>query len=61
MFKFIGFIVTLIFISYSAIDCLKVGAEAVEMHKDKIEQSINETAMSGVENVSRIKYEQFLD
>ena len=49
MFKFIGFIVTLICISYSAIDCLKVGAEAVEMHKNKIEQSINETAMSGME------------
>ena len=48
MFKFIGFIVVLVFISYSAIDCLKVGAKAVEMHKDKIEQSINETAMSGM-------------
>ena len=49
MSKFIGFIVTLIFISYSAIDCLKVGAEAAEMHENKIEQSINETAMSGME------------
>lgn len=49
MFKFIGFIVTLICISYSAIDCVKVDAEAVEMHKNKIEQSINETAMSGME------------
>lgn len=45
MFKFIGFIVTLVCISYSAIDCLKVGAEAVEMHKDKIEQTVNEMAM----------------
>ena len=49
MFKFIGFIVTLVCISYSAIDCLKVGAEAVEMHKDKIEQTVNEMAMSGME------------
>ena len=49
MFKFIGFIVALICISYSAIDCLKIGAEAIEVHKNKIEQSINETAMSGME------------
>ena len=49
MFKFIGIIVTLICISYTAIDCLKVGAEAVEVYKNKIEQSINETTMSGLE------------
>ena len=49
MFKFIGFIVTLICISYSAIGCLKIDAEAVEIYKNKIEQSINETAMSGME------------
>lgn len=49
MFKFIGFIVVFVCISYSAIDCLKIDEEAVEVHKNKIEQSINETAMLGME------------
>ena len=49
MFKFIGIIVTLICISYTAIDCMKAGAESIEMHKSKIEQSINELTMSGME------------
>ena len=53
MFKFIGIIVTVLCISYTAVNCLKVGVNEIEVYKNKIEQSINQSinhlTMSGME------------